>query len=95
MTAKEYLSQLITMDNAINRKQQRSFYKPRFPKRTCLSDIRCRRCDSCIMSYADKRQYIFTFCRLSVAYVNIGTDYRFCTRQNISRTLVGLYGYAV
>ena len=27
--------------------------------------------------------------------VNIGTDYRFCTRQNIPRTLVGLYGYAV
>lgn len=37
------------------------------------------RCDSCIMSYADKRQYIFTFCRFGVAYVNIGTDYRFCT----------------
>ncbi len=42
-----------------------------------------------------KDNLFFTFRRLGVAYVNIGTDYRFCTRQNIPRTLVGLYGYAV
>jgi hypothetical protein len=33
MTAKEYLSQLITMDNAINRKQQRNEYHSELQRR--------------------------------------------------------------